>query len=126
MKKKVIGFLSLAVFVGGIYVNQAEGASSVSVAQKKYNDAVETTCDSAKDLAHDIMIIRQTPITLDEHIQMIKDVGVNKKTEENAIRIVKLAHDKPLVESNAAGVTATSFGYEIQDKCLKDMTGYIL
>ena len=72
------------------------------------------------------MIVRQTPITEAAHIQMIKSVGVNKKTENNGIRIVKLAHEKKVVESNMVGMVATSFGYEIQAKCLKDMTGMIL
>lgn len=126
MKKKIVALVGVVLTLGGLYVNQAHGASSASSAQNKYNAAVEIACDSAKDLAYDIMIIRQTPITVDEHIQMIKDVGVNKKTEENGIKIVKLAHEKPLVESNAVGITSTSFGYEIQDKCLKDMTGLIL
>lgn len=122
MKKKIIGFVSVGIFAMGLYMNQAHGAS----AQDQYNEAVVQACESAKDLAHDVMIVRQTPITEAEQIQMIKDVGVTKTAEENGIRIVQLAHVKPLVESRMVGAVATSFGYEIQAKCLKDMTGTIL
>lgn len=122
MKKKIIGFVGAALFIGGLYVNQAKGASI----QDRYNEAVEIACESARDLAYNVMIVRQTPVSEAKQIEMIKDVGVEKKVEENAIRIVKQAHEKEVVSSNFIGPTATAFGYEIKDKCLKDLTGTIL
>lgn len=122
MKKKIIGFVGAALFIGGLYVNQAQGASI----QDRYNEAVEVACESARDLAYNVMIVRQTPVSEAKQIEMIKDVGVEKKVEENAILIVKQAHEKEVVSSNFIGPTATAFGYEIKEKCLKDLTGTIL
>lgn len=122
MKKKIIGFVGAALFLGGLYVNQAQGAS----VQEAYNQAVVIACDSSKDLGYDIMIVRQTPITVDEQIQMIKDVGVEKKYEDNAIKIVREAHKVDVVIPELVNITATDFGYKIQEKCLKDLSGTIL
>lgn len=122
MKKKIIGFVGAALFIGGLYVNQAQGASI----QDRYNESVEVACESARDLAYNVMIVRQTPVSEAKQIEMIKDVGVEKKVEENAILIVKQAHEKEVVSSNFIGPTATAFGYEIKEKCLKDLTGTIL
>lgn len=122
MKKKIIGFVGAALFIGGLYVNQAQGASP----QEHYNEAVEIACESARDLAYNVMIVRQTPVSEDEHNEMIKEVGLEQNVEENALQIVKQAHEKEVVSSNFIGPTATAFGYEIKDKCLKDLTGTIL
>lgn len=122
MKKKIIGFVGVALFATGLYINQAQGAS----VQEAYNQAVEISCESAKELAFDIMNLRQIPVTEDEQIQFIKDVGIEPKAEEKAVEIVKLAHKKPLAKPNLVSSVATSFSQEIQDKCLKDMTGTVL
>lgn len=122
MKKKIIGFIGIALFTTGLYINQAHGAS----AQERYNDAVEVACESARDLAYNVMIVRQTPVSEDDQIEMIKEVGIEKKAEDSALRIVKEAHDKEVVSPDFIGPTATAFGYEIKEKCLKDLTGVVL
>lgn len=122
MKKKIIGFIGVALFTTGLYINQAHGAS----AQERYNDAVEVACESARDLAYNVMIVRQTPVSEYDQIEMIKEVGIEKKAEDSALRIVKEAHEKEVVSPDFIGPTATAFGYEIKEKCLKDLTGVVL
>lgn len=122
MKKKVVAFVGVTLAVLGLYVNQAQGAS----AQENYDRAVVNACDSAKDLAYNIMIIRQMPVTEDDQIQMIKDVGIQPLAEKKAIEIVKIAHTRPAAYSNMVESVSVQFGYEIQDKCLSEMTGKIL
>lgn len=122
MKKKIIGFIGVALFATGLYINQAQGASL----QDRYNDAVEVACESARDLAYNIMIVRQTPVSEGYQIEMIKEVGVEKKAEDSALRIVKEAHAKDIVSPDFIGPIATAFGYEIKEKCLKDLTGAVL
>lgn len=121
MKKKIIGLVSAVLFIGGLYINQAHGAS----AQERYNNAVEIACESSRDLAYNVMIVRQTPVSEDEQIQMIKDVGVEDKAEESAIRIVKEAHEIDVVNPSVIEMTAVSFGKKIKEKCLKDLNGKI-
>lgn len=122
MKKKIIGFVGVSLFVCGLYINQAKGDGL----QDNYNKAVAVTCESSRDLAYNVMIVRQTPVTEDEQIEMIKEVGVDPAAEKSAIRIVKKAHKKEVVDPNVIGKTATEFGYEIKEKCLKDLNGTIL
>lgn len=122
MKKKIIGFVGAALFFGGLYVNQAQGASM----QDRYNDAVEVACESARDLAYNIMIVRQSPVTEAEQIDMIKEIGVSETAEAGALRIVKEAHAKPVVSPHLVASNARDFGYEIKDKCVKDLSGTIL
>lgn len=122
MKKKVIGLAGAALFIGGLYVNQAQGAS----AQERYNTAVEIACESSRDLAYNVMIVRQTPVSEDEQILMIKEVGVEPNAEKSAIRIVKEAHEIEVVNPAVIEITAVTFGQKIKEKCLKDLNGKIL
>lgn len=122
MKKKVIGMVSVALFVGGLYINQAQGASP----QQRYDQAVEVACDATKQFAYDVMILRQTPISEDVQVQLIKDIGIQKRAEDKALEIVTEAHKRPVAEPDMVNMVSTSFSYDMQDKCLSEMSGKFL
>lgn len=123
MKNKIILAFGAALFVGGLCLSQAHGEGKEQIA---YNKAVARACESAQDLGYNIMILRQTPMTEEEQIQTVKDVGLKKKTEDLGIKMVKEAHNRPLVDPVLVQSVATGFGFEMQNKCLKDMSGRIL
>lgn len=123
MKNKIILAFGAALFVGGLCLSQAHGEGKEQIA---YNKAVARACESAQELGYNIMILRQTPVTEEEQIQTIREVGLKKKTEELGINMVKEAHKRKVVEPVLIESTAIIFGYDMKEKCLKDMSGRIL
>lgn len=118
MKKKLFAaLLGAALFVNGLYLQQAYGSQ---------NEKAELVCSTLYDLAYNTMIVRQIDVPKEDMVAQIKDVVTLPEAIDEALKLVDSAFEVPVVPSNDVEIIAVGFGKFHEQECVKKNSGIAL
>lgn len=119
-KKKFATLLvGAALFMNGMYLQQAYGKDYISPEKK-------LLCETTYDLAYNTMIVRQMDIPKEDMVTQIKELVTMPQAITEALEIVDGAFEVKIVESESVETVAIGYGQFKEEECIKKNSGTAL